>query len=261
MILGKGKLNEAKEIKRILHSYGLASEEKVNGEKSEIFIFNMIAQEESRIASFLGYIIGQLPFTYLGMPLDKGIETNKLYDPLNEKVRKRLSSWKGLWLTGAERLTLIKTVLAAMPIYLLSCIPLSKGAHKKLTQAIRIFYWQGTEDRNKLKLIAWDKICRERCDGGTGIRKNLWKNKALRAKLVWRLYTSSKAEWARILKNKYLTSNHREAVFRDMKPPKGSRIWNFIKECRTLISNFLSRNICDGKSALFWEVSWGDILR
>lgn len=78
MILGKGKLNEAKEIKRILHSYGLTSGEKVNGEKFEIFFFNMTVQEESRIASFLGYRIDHLPCTYLGMPLEKSIRTNKL---------------------------------------------------------------------------------------------------------------------------------------------------------------------------------------
>lgn len=58
MILEKGKLNEAKEIKRTLHSYGLASAEMVNGEKSEIFLLNMTSKEESRIASFLGYRIG-----------------------------------------------------------------------------------------------------------------------------------------------------------------------------------------------------------
>lgn len=139
----------------------------INKEKLEIFFFNMKAQEEFRIASFLGYKIGHLPFSYLGMPLDKGIGTNKLWDPLIERVRKNLSSWKALWVMGAGRLTLIKIVLVAMPIYLLSCIPLPKGAYKKLTQTIRDLYWNDIEDKNKIKLISWDKICRERSDGGT----------------------------------------------------------------------------------------------
>lgn len=149
IILGKGQLKEAKEIKNILQSYGLASGEMVNKEKSKIFFFKTKAREEYRIASYLGYKIGHLPVTYLGMHPDKGIKMNKIWDPLIEKVRKKLSSQKVLWLIGAGILTLIKTILAATPIYLLSCIPLPKGTYKKLSQIMRDFYWNGAEDKKK----------------------------------------------------------------------------------------------------------------
>lgn len=99
----------------------------VNKEKSEIFFFKIDPQEEHIIASCLGYKKGHLPLKYLGMSLDKGNKSNKLWDPLIEKVRKKLASWKALWLTGASRLTLIKIVLLAMPIYFLSCICLPLG--------------------------------------------------------------------------------------------------------------------------------------
>lgn len=229
MILGKGQLKEAKEIKNILQSYGVDLAEMVNKEKQEIFFFNIEAQEEYKIDSYLGYKIGHLPISYLGMPLDKGIKTNKLWDPLIEKVRKKLSSWKTLWLTGAGRLTLIKTILVAMPIYLLSCIPLPKGAYKKLTQIIRDFYQNGVEDKKKMKLISWENICQEKSDGGTKIRKLLWQNKALWEKLAWTMYTSSEAKWNIIFRRKYISQNQRETIFRETNPPKGSRIQNFIK--------------------------------
>lgn len=39
--------------------------------------------------------------------------------------------------------------------------------------------------------------------------------------------------------------------------PKGSRIWNFIIKCRPLVADYLSWDVHEGSSCLFWEDSWG----
>ncbi|XP_059078136.1 uncharacterized protein LOC131876696 [Cryptomeria japonica] len=80
---------------------------------------------------------------------------------------------------------------------------------------------------------------------------------ALGAKLAWRIYASSEAKWARIVRRKYMSQNQREAIFREARPPKGSRISNFIRESQTLIMKYLSWDIHDGRTTLFWEDSWG----
>lgn len=80
---------------------------------------------------------------------------------------------------------------------------------------------------------------------------------ALGAKLAWEIYASSEAKWARILRSKYMSQKQRGAIFREAHPPKGSRTCNFIRESQTLIMKYLSWDIHDGRTTLFWEDSWG----
>lgn len=131
---------------------------------------------------------GKLPCKYLGMPLATRHNSGKLWDPLLIKINQRLSSWKGRWLSWAGRLTLIKSVLAALPIYMMSCLPLLGSINDKCSQKLRQFFLQGTSDQKKLPLISWEKVCRSREATGAGIKQLSLQNKALGGKLAWKIY-------------------------------------------------------------------------
>ena len=77
---------------------------------------------------------------YLGVPLIHTRVTNHTYRDLMEKIQKRLAAWKSESLSLARRVTLIKSVTAALPIYTMqstklpseTCLKLDKLNHEFL---------------------------------------------------------------------------------------------------------------------------------
>lgn len=70
------------------------------------------------------------------------------------------------------------------------------------------------------------------------------------------MYKDSSSKWASILLHKYIPEGDPINIFRTQSHVKGSRIWNYIKECREIIGKYLSWNVGRGDQALFWDDSW-----
>lgn len=79
---------------------------------------------------------------------------------------------------------MLRLVISALPIYLLSCLTLIARTNTKLVQLMRKLFWQGNEDKKKLAMISWNKICKSKDFGGVGLRNHLWQNKTLGVKLA-----------------------------------------------------------------------------
>ena len=54
---------------------------------------------------------------YLGLPLTLGKNNPSLWLEIIGKIKAKIASWGGHWLTKAGNLTLIKSTLSALPIY------------------------------------------------------------------------------------------------------------------------------------------------
>lgn len=99
-----------------------------------------------------------------------------------EKVASRLSGWKKQTLSLAGRLTMTKAVLSSMPVHLMSTIILPVSTLEKLDSLSRSFVWGSGQH-----LVSWEKVCKPKTEGGLGIRKSRDMNRALIAKVGWRL--------------------------------------------------------------------------
>ena len=92
---------------------------KVNVGKSEIVpvgeVNNLI-----ELASILQCRAGSLPMKYLEMPLGTSFKIALIWNPILEKMEKKLSRWKRLYLSKGGRLTLLKSTLSSLPTYFLS---------------------------------------------------------------------------------------------------------------------------------------------
>ena len=64
-------------------------------------------------------------FTYLGLPIKMTSLTREDWQPLIERVEKRLATWKENALSGG-RLILVNSVLSSMPLYFMSFYYLSE---------------------------------------------------------------------------------------------------------------------------------------
>ena len=64
--------------------------------------------------------VGSLPMNYLGMPLGAHYKDPLIWNSIQEKMERRLSGWKQLYMSKHGRLTLLKSTLLSLPIYFLS---------------------------------------------------------------------------------------------------------------------------------------------
>jgi hypothetical protein len=89
---------------------------------------------------------------------------------LEEKLEKRLDSWKGSSLSVAGRITLINACLSNSPIYHMSMYLLPKTTIDNLDKRRKKFLWQGGGDKKKYHLVRWDKVCTSKKKVGLELR-------------------------------------------------------------------------------------------
>ena len=79
-------------------------------------------------------------------------------------------------------LTLIRSMLCNMPIYIMSLFQLSKGAKKRLEEIQRDFLWEGGNSGRKPHLVNWKIVCVGKEEDDLGIRSLSTMDKALLGK-------------------------------------------------------------------------------
>jgi hypothetical protein len=96
------------------------------------------------------------------------------FQPLVDKVVDRLLAWKGKLLHQSDRLTLVKTTLSSIPIYIAINLELRLWLYKALQKIMMAFLWSRTEVVHNGKcLVVWDQVQRPLPLGGLGIL-DLW---------------------------------------------------------------------------------------
>lgn len=76
------------------------------------------------LASNLSCQMGSLPTNYLGMPLGATQKEQEIWNEVLERCDRKLSRWKSQYLSLGGRLTLINSVLDALPTYMMSLFPI-----------------------------------------------------------------------------------------------------------------------------------------
>lgn len=85
-------------------------------------------QEIGLIQEILSCQIAEFPITYLGMPLSTERIRKEHIQPVVDKVRKRVPTWKVGLLHKSGRLSLVKSTMVAIPIYPLISLKLPQWA-------------------------------------------------------------------------------------------------------------------------------------
>ncbi|KAL8537670.1 hypothetical protein ACS0TY_012704 [Phlomoides rotata] len=164
--------------------------------------------------------------------------------------------------------TLIQSVLSAIPIYCLSFYSIPKKTIKEITSIQRNFLWGGCEDINKIPWVSWEDICKDKGKGGLGIRELGQFNLALLSKWVWRFLNDPGRLWARIIISKYggfvMVSRERSRGLGPRRSEVGcgsiSSWWKDICEIYKgsgVIKDFI-RVVGNGNDTSFWSDTWLD---
>nr|GEV48057.1 RNA-directed DNA polymerase, eukaryota, reverse transcriptase zinc-binding domain protein [Tanacetum cinerariifolium] len=100
-------------IIRILNIFYIVFGLKINIHKSNVYEVGVLSNEVEIMASYMGCEAGFFPFTYFGLPIGLNISRVTNWQPLIDRFKARLSSWKANLLSIGGRLTLIKYVLSS----------------------------------------------------------------------------------------------------------------------------------------------------
>jgi hypothetical protein len=119
---------------------------------------------------------------YLGLPLGATFKETTIWNPVLERVEKRLASWKRLYLSKGGKLTLIKSTLSSISTYFLSLFPIPARVANQLEKLQRDFLWCGMDEKPKFHLVNWSQICAPLRLGGLAVWDIRCFNKALLGK-------------------------------------------------------------------------------
>lgn len=106
---------------RIVRSFSFSTGLTINMEISSLIKINTTVSEVADLADFLNCKVSWA-LSYLGIPIGEGGGSILTWEPVVERMKNRMTSWKGRLLSQDGRLRLIKSVLSEFPPYYLSIL-------------------------------------------------------------------------------------------------------------------------------------------
>lgn len=172
---------QAKALRGILLLFKAASGLKMNLQKSKMIAVGRV-DNVAGLTELFDCQVANLPVKYLGLPLGARFKSKAVWEPVVERVQKRLASWKGKFLSKGGKLVLMKSVISSMPLYFLSLVQAPTSIIQWLEKIRRDFLWEDFEGSPKFHLMNWNQVCKPLDKGGLGVRSLKLINRALLGK-------------------------------------------------------------------------------
>ena len=118
---------------------------KVNVGKCEIVLVGEVGNTGA-LANILCCRVGSLSMKYWGTPLGTPFKTTSIWNPILDKMEKKLSSWKRLYLSKGGGLTLLNSTLSSLPTYYLSLFTIPVAMIDKLEHIQKKNLWGSSEE-------------------------------------------------------------------------------------------------------------------
>lgn len=193
--------------------------------------------------------MGWLPFIYLGVRIFKGKPRRTYLQPIADRIKVKLSSWKGSLLSVMGRIQLVKSVIHGMLFNSFHVYAWPVSLLKTVDTWLRNFIWSGDIDARKIVTIAWRKVCSPALVQGLGVRSIRQMNEVAPLRLCWNLL-SSRSQWASFLKARFFGKHDPRSSF------LGSSIWPAVHGfIGTVLDNSVWQ-LGDGRSIKFWTDNW-----
>ncbi|XP_027169605.1 uncharacterized protein LOC113769345 [Coffea eugenioides] len=223
LIFCKASCQEAHELTKILRSYEQASGQMINLDKSSAFFSKNVNQKSKEaVCSKLEGIQQVAQGKYLGLPMVVTRSKKQLFGYIKENIERRMQNWKSKLLSSAGKEILIKAVSMAIPTYTMSCFKLRCRLCKDICSLLSKFWWGEQDNKGKIHWVAWEKLTKEKKNGGLGFKDLQSFNRALLAKQIWRIIRNPNLLSSKVLKAKYFPNS----CIQESKAPKNASWWN-----------------------------------
>ncbi|RVW34286.1 putative ribonuclease H protein [Vitis vinifera] len=227
---------------------------RINLEKSEMIPVGRVLNIDG-LALELGCKVGGIPSSYLGMPLGAAFNSVAVWDGVEERFRRRLAMWRRQYISKGGRLTLIRSTMSSMPIYLMSLFHLPRKVRLRLEKIQRDFLWGGGTLAHKPHLVRWNLVCLEKRKGGLGVRNLSLMNNALLCKWNWRFANERDALWRSVISLKYGVEEGGWCT-RDVMGRNGVGLWKAIRKKWGLFDGRVAFHLGNGQRVKFWKDKW-----
>ena len=258
LFLCEDTLGNVLTLKAILRGFELASGLKINFHKSKLAGINVQSGSIGCYTKTLNCKQMEVPFNYLGLEVGGNPRRKQFWDPVINKLKAKLSVWKGRFLSMAGRICLINSVLTAIPLYYISLFKVPTSVCKRIISIQTRFLWGWGKVSKPIAWVSWKDVCRPKEEGGLGCRDILLFNKALLAKWRWRCLSEENGRWKKLLDSKYELAMESSPT-----PVKYQSCWwrDLSKLCKEgggqgWFKEELSWKIGRGDKAKFWEDFW-----
>jgi hypothetical protein len=230
-------------IRMVLTCFEVVTGLKVNMAKSETVSIGVV-DGLNDLVELLSCHTGSLPLQYLGMPLGASYKALSVWNPIIEKIERRVAGWKRIYLSKGGRLMLLKSTFSSLPTYYLSLFPIPVSVAKRIECLQRNFLWGGMGEKHKHHLVAW-----------LGFRQLIPFNRALLGKWLWRFGIEETHLWRRVLVAKYGVDNGGWITNRP-RGPHGCSVWKLIRMGWDGFSSNVGFDVGLGNQVLFWQDRW-----
>ncbi|PNX98658.1 ribonuclease H, partial [Trifolium pratense] len=200
----RANIAEATHMMSLLDVYGAASGQEINLSKSEVYFsrnLSKAAQEDLSGIMGVKHVMGT--GTYLGLPSMVGRSKKATFGYIKDRMWRKINSWRGRALSKAGKDVMIKSVLQAIPSYIMSIFLIPDSIINDIERMLNSFWWGGGTNNKGIRWLAWDKLARPKADGGLGFRNFHAFNMAMVAKQAWNFMSKPNTLVARIYKARW----------------------------------------------------------
>nr|GEY71683.1 RNA-directed DNA polymerase, eukaryota [Tanacetum cinerariifolium] len=203
MFIGEWSDANLKSIVNILKCFFLASGLKINIHKSQVLGVVIPRSLVVQAAASIGCAAMQSQFRYLGVMVGECMSRHKAWTDTVLKLRSRLCNWKVKTLSIGGRLTILKSVLGASPLYNMSIYKVPRGVLKSM-ETIRSKFFNGADYLDKkITWAPWGKVLASKKNGGLGVSSFHALNRAFLLKWIWRFISQDGSLWFRVIQAFY----------------------------------------------------------
>jgi len=232
---------------------------KVNFYKSHVSNIGLSVEDSAVFTKCLNSRQMDVPFKYLGMTIGGNPKRVAFWKPIIDKIKAKLSNWKGKILSMAGKICLIKSVIIALLLFYLSFFKASSKVCSLIKKIQTKFLWGWGYEERKIAWLVWDKVCSPIEMGGLGIREIGRFNVAFLTKWKWRTGVDDGGVWRDILESTYGSWRDMRVTMEDKK----SYFWwrDLSKICHdgnetNWFDNRIRWKLGNGKRIRLWEDKW-----
>lgn len=183
LLFFKANVEEARKVKEILNIFQRSSGQLLSQSKcSLLFSEACPVQVREEIKEILGVTISVFESKYLGLPTPEGRMKDEHFQPIMDKLGKRCCDWNERFMSQAAKEVNVKSVVQALPAYIMGVFKMSMGFCGRYQKMIRDFWWGDKENHRKVHWMSWENMTRHKKNGGIGFRDMHLFNQALLAR-------------------------------------------------------------------------------
>ncbi|GJZ95579.1 RNA-directed DNA polymerase, eukaryota [Tanacetum coccineum] len=238
VFIGEWSRGNLSRVMHALHCFSLASGLKINVHKSHLLGVGIPNDTVAIVASDLGCSTMTTPFKYLGVMVGENMAKVSAWDDVVRKIKSRLSKWKIKTLSIGGRLTLLKSVLGATPIYWMSLFKVPNSVLASMEALRREFFNGAQSNEKKITWVNWPKVLSAKKHGGLGVSSFFALNRALLVKWAWRFISNDNSLWYCVI-----SAIHGPSV--QVRSPTPCSPWySIVREIQNLKNKGVDQKLC-----------------